>query len=186
MTLKELFVRIAARAGNLEVLEDPVDGNVPWARAGNLEVLEDPVDGNVPWVPSMVWHSRSNNDPLHQWVRSQILAAVKRMEGQEKVSEWPSISPAASGEQVDPAGLAASIRCFERPAAHNAKNPSAETEGLPAFNLKGIDEAHAKKPRRTQKWNSNTTRLSLPAGYPLIRACAICRRRSQCRTSAKP
>lgn len=57
------------------------------ARAGKLEVLEDPVDGNVPWVPSMVWHSRSNNDPLHQWVRSQILAAVKRMEGQEKVSE---------------------------------------------------------------------------------------------------
>lgn len=65
MTLKELFVRIAARAGNLEVLEDPVDGNVPW-------------------VPSMVWHRRSNDDPLHQWVRSQILSAARKMEEHER------------------------------------------------------------------------------------------------------
>ena len=48
------------------------------ARAGDFAVLPDPIDGTVPWVPSMVWHERTHESPLHQWVRSQILYAVSK------------------------------------------------------------------------------------------------------------
>ena len=43
-------------------------------RFGNLAILEDPENGDIPWVPCVVWHERTDEDPLHQWVRSQIVS----------------------------------------------------------------------------------------------------------------
>ena len=51
-----------------------------WLQFDEFRAIEPPEDCRCTFTPSLFWHRRSSLDPLHQWIRSQILNAARHPE----------------------------------------------------------------------------------------------------------